>query len=84
MLASYFVFYKSWLKSLGNEVAKLSTREQLTELEEIIKKDFNEKLESYKNKLNEELVALLDERNFISSFKVEGGSIRVNTRKTTD
>ena len=53
--ASYFIFYKSWLKALGNEVAKLSTREQLTELEEKVKKDFNEKLESYKNKLQEEL-----------------------------
>ncbi|MFB9054624.1 hypothetical protein ACFFVB_16165 [Formosa undariae] len=52
---SYFIFYKSWLKSLGNEMAKLTTREQLTKLEENVKKNFNEQLESYKSKLNEEL-----------------------------
>jgi len=52
---SYFIFYKSWLKSLGNEMAKLITREQLTKMEEDVKKNFNEQLESYKSKLNEEL-----------------------------
>lgn len=60
LVASYFIFYKSWLKSLGNEVAKLSTREQLTELEEKVKKDFNEKLESYKSKLNEDLALKIE------------------------
>ena len=60
LIASYFIFYKSWLKSLGNEVAKLSTREQLTELEEKVKKDFNEKIESYKSKLNEELALKIE------------------------
>lgn len=60
LIASYFIFYRSWLKSLGNEVAKLSTRKQLTELEETVKKDFNEKLESYKSKLNEELALKIE------------------------
>lgn len=60
LIISYFVFYKSWLKSLGDEVAKLSTREQLTELEEKVKKDFNEKLESYKSKLSEELAIKIE------------------------
>lgn len=60
LIASYFIFYKSWLKSLGNEVAKLSTKEQLTKLEEKVKKDFNEKLESYKSKLNEELALRIE------------------------
>lgn len=55
LIASYFLFYKSWLKALGNEVAKLSTKSQLTKLEEDVKKEFNEKLESYKSKLSEEL-----------------------------
>lgn len=55
LIASYFLFYKSWLKALGNEVAKLSTKAQLTKLEEDVKKEFNEKLESYKSKLSEEL-----------------------------
>lgn len=60
LITSYFIFYRSWLKSLGNEVAKLSTREQLTELEEKVKKDFNEKLEVYKSKLNEELALKIE------------------------
>jgi len=55
LIASYFLFYKSWLKALGNEVAKLSTKAQLTKLEEDVKKEFNENLESYKSKLSEEL-----------------------------
>jgi len=55
LVASYFIFYKSWLKSLGNEVAKLATAEKLTQLTESVKKDFNESIESYKSKLNEEL-----------------------------
>lgn len=55
LIASYFIFYKAWLKALGNEVAKLSTVEELTQLEENVKKEFNESLEAYKAKLNEEL-----------------------------
>lgn len=53
--ASYFIFYKSWLKSLGNEVAKLVTAKDLTKITESVKKEFNESIESYKSKLNEEL-----------------------------
>lgn len=60
LIASYFLFYKSWLKSLGNEVAKLSTKAQLTKLEEDVKKDFNENLESYKSKLSEELSSKIE------------------------
>lgn len=55
LIASYFIFYKAWLKALGNEVAKLSTVEELTNLEENVKKEFNESLEAYKARLNEEL-----------------------------
>jgi hypothetical protein len=60
LIASYFIFYKSWLKYLGKEIAQLSTRKQLPELEEKVKKDFNEKLESYKSKLNEELAIKIE------------------------
>jgi len=60
LVASYFIFYKSWLKALGIEIAKLSTKEQLTKLEEEVKKDFNEKLESYKTKLSEELALKIE------------------------
>lgn len=42
LVISYFIFYKSWLKELGKEVAKLSTIEDLTRTEEIVKKEFNE------------------------------------------
>ena len=55
LIVSYFIFYKAWLKALGKEVAKLSTVEELTQLEESVKKEFNESLESYKAKLNEDL-----------------------------
>lgn len=53
--ASYFIFYKSWLKALGNEVAKLVTIKDLTEIQENIKLDFSKQLEEHKSNLNEEL-----------------------------
>lgn len=55
LIASYFLFYKSWLNQLGKEIAKLSTVEELTRLTENVKKDFQEKIEVYKTKLSEEL-----------------------------
>lgn len=60
LVSSYFIFYKSWLKSLGREIAKLSTIEQLTRLSENVKKDFNEKIETYKSKLSEELTLKIE------------------------
>lgn len=60
LVASYFIFYNSWLKSLGREIAKLSTIEQLTSLSENVKKDFNEKIETYKSRLNEELTLKIE------------------------
>jgi hypothetical protein len=60
LIASYFIFYKSWLKELGKEVAKLSTVEQLTQLKEAVKKDFNEKIETYKTQLSEELALKIE------------------------
>lgn len=55
LLVSYLMFYRWWIKALGQEVAKLSTIEQLTKLEANVKKEFSESLEVYKNKLEEEL-----------------------------
>lgn len=60
LIASYFIFYKSWLTSLGKEIAKLSTIESLTKLTEVVKKDFNEKIEDYKSKLSEELTLKIE------------------------
>ncbi|MBK0384563.1 hypothetical protein I5M32_16505 [Pedobacter sp. SD-b] len=60
LIASYFIFYKSWLISLAKEVAKLSTIEEFTKLTENVKKDFNEKIESYKSKLSEELTLKIE------------------------
>lgn len=60
LIASYFLFYKSWLTSLGREVAKLSTVKQLTEITEEVKKDFTEKMEAYKNQLNVELAIKIE------------------------
>lgn len=60
LIASYFIFYKSWLSSLGKEVAKLSTAEELTRLTEKVKKDFQEQMEVYKSKLSEELTLKIE------------------------
>ncbi len=55
LIASYFLFYKSWLNALGAEVAKLSTAEELTRLTEGVKSEFSGQLENQKIKLSEEL-----------------------------
>jgi len=60
LMVSYFIFYKSWLKSLGKEIAKLSTVKDLTKITQSVKKDFNESLEAYKSKLNEELSSKIE------------------------
>ena len=60
LIASYFVFYKSWLTELGKETAKLSTTTQLTTRTEEVKKEFQEKMELYKNKLSEELTLKIE------------------------
>ena len=52
LVASYFIFYKAWLKSLGTEVAKLSTAEDLTKIQETVKSDFNTKIEELKSTLS--------------------------------
>ncbi len=44
LLASYLFFYKSFLKYMGKQMAELATIDQLTSAQEIIKKDFKEKL----------------------------------------
>jgi len=51
LVLSYILFYKSWLKSLGSEMAKLLTRKDLVLIEENVKKNFNEKLEELKSTL---------------------------------
>lgn len=60
LIASYLMFYVSFLKSFGKETAKLVTQGDLTNIKESVKQDFREKIEEYKSKLSEEL-----------SFKIE-------------
>ena len=60
LIASYFLFYKAWLKALGKEVAKLTTVADLTKLKEEVKADFNKNLETYKKELNEELALKIE------------------------
>tara|TARA_R110002050_G_scaffold157576_2_gene286195 strand:+ start:2598 stop:3332 length:735 start_codon:yes stop_codon:yes gene_type:complete len=60
LIASYFIFYKSWLNAIGEKMADLSTKKELMTLEEGVKKDFNEKLEAYKAKLSEELAIKIE------------------------
>ena len=51
----YFLFYKSFLKEVGKQQAKIITAEQLTQIEENIKQDFRTKIEDYKSKIGEQL-----------------------------
>ena len=60
LIASYFLFYKSLLKSLGKEIAKLSTAKDLITIQESVKKNFNESLELYKSKLSAEVQAKIE------------------------
>lgn len=57
LVLSYLLFYKSWLKSMGKEIAKLSTIEDLTRIEQSVKKEFNEKLESLRAKLEKDNIS---------------------------
>ena len=60
LAASYLIFYKNWLKTLGNEVAKLVTVKDLTKAQESIKSEFNLKLEEQKSKLNEDFALKIE------------------------
>jgi len=55
LIASYFLFYKSFLKEMGKQQAKIITTEQLTQIEENVKQDFRTKIEDYKSKISEQL-----------------------------
>jgi hypothetical protein len=55
LIASYFIFYKSFLKEVGKQQAKIITAEQLTQIEENVKQDFRTKIEDYKSKIGEQL-----------------------------
>lgn len=52
LVASYFVFYKGFLKVLGKETAKLITVEDYTRLQEQVKSTFAQQMEELKAELN--------------------------------
>lgn len=52
LVASYFVFYKVFLKALGKETAKLVTVEDYTRLQEQVKTTFAQQIEELKADLN--------------------------------
>ena len=60
LVALYFLFIRSWLKTIASNIADLSTKKELTEIEERVKEDFNKKLEDYKAKINEELALRIE------------------------
>lgn len=55
LIASYFIFYKSFLKEIGKQQAKIVTAEELTTIEENVKQDFRTQIEDYKSKISEQL-----------------------------
>lgn len=71
LLVSYFLFYRSFMKSLGNETAKLITRKDLISIEENVKRDFNEKLEELKSSLAKENISHQIEFEFLHRRKAE-------------
>ena len=54
---SYLFFYKYFIKSLGEQYAKIVTIEKVTLIEESIKKGFNENFEAYKASVQKEISA---------------------------
>lgn len=55
LIASYFIFYRSFLKEIGKQQAKIITAEELAQIEENVKQDFRTKIEDYKSKIGEQL-----------------------------
>ena len=54
---SYFLFYKTFIKTLAKQQAKLVTLEQLTSLEENVKQGFKKELEDYRHELTKNNIA---------------------------
>ena len=53
--ASYFIFYKSYIKELGKKVAELSIVKELTEKVESVKKQFHEDLETFRGNVQKDV-----------------------------
>lgn len=81
LIASYFLFYKSYLKALGNKIAELETKEQLTSMEENVKNEFREKIEDYKAKINENFSTKIEQLK--STLAKENLSYQINLVELT-
>ena len=55
-----FIFYYSFLKNIGKQLAKLATTQKLIEIEETVKHEFDIKIEHYKADLNKELTEKIE------------------------
>jgi hypothetical protein len=55
LIASYFIFYRSFIKELGKQNAKIVTAEELTRTQENIKQEFRAQIAEYKSKILEQL-----------------------------
>lgn len=64
LIASYFIFYKSFLKEVVKQQAKIITAGQLTQIEENVKQDFRTKIEDYKSKIGEQLTIKVENLKF--------------------
>ena len=57
---SYLIFYQGFLKSFGRKIVELATVERLTTIQENVKQEFNEKIESYKMDLSAQLAEKIE------------------------
>jgi hypothetical protein len=71
LVISYFVFYKSWLKAMGNKIAKLSTIQDLTRIEQSVKEDFNNKLELLRADLSKDNISHQIEYSYLYQKRAE-------------
>lgn len=55
LVASYFIFYRSFLNKLGEKTAELATSKQLTNSIEGVKEKFNKDLESFKGDIQKDV-----------------------------
>lgn len=57
LISSYFLFYKSFIKAVGEQQAKIVTIEELTALEENVRQGFKKELEEYRSELSKNNIA---------------------------
>ena len=60
LIAFHFTFYRSFLKELGKQNARIVTAKELTEIEENVKQEFRTQIEDYKSKISEQVTIKIE------------------------